>query len=73
MELLFNWVFICILFNKYLLSEFASLSIFYNIILWYPCFENLFSILRKIKFKKSAAEPDTKHFHHYYFTIFSKL
>ena len=32
-------------------------------LLWYPCFENLFSIIRKTKLKVSAMEPDTNHFH----------
>ena len=31
--------------------------------LWYPCFENLFSIIRKNKFKNSPINPDNKHLH----------
>ena len=54
-------------------SNRPALSPFFIILLlWYPCFENLFSILRKIKFKKSAAEPDTKHFHQLLFYYFAK-
>ena len=32
-------------------------------LLWYPAYENLFSIIRKIKNKKSALEPDNLHLH----------
>ena len=36
---------------------------FYISIIWYPCFENLFSILRKLKKKFSPLNPDNKHLH----------
>ena len=36
---------------------------FIVLLLWYPCFENLFSILRKYKFNSSPLEADNKHFH----------
>ena len=32
-------------------------------LLWYPVYENLFSIIRKIKNKKSALKPDNLHLH----------
>ena len=32
-------------------------------LLWYPAYEILFSIIRKIKNRKSAFEPDNSHFH----------
>ena len=32
-------------------------------LLWYPAFENLFSVLRKIKFERSPILPDTNHIH----------
>ena len=32
-------------------------------LIWYPCFENLFSILRKFRFKSSPLRPDSKHLH----------
>ena len=38
--------------------------IFVVLLLWYPAFENLFSIIRKLLFKKSPFEPDNKHLHH---------
>ena len=36
---------------------------FYISIIWYPCFENLFSILRKLNKKFSPLNPDNKHLH----------
>jgi UDP-N-acetylmuramyl pentapeptide phosphotransferase/UDP-N-acetylglucosamine-1-phosphate transferase len=33
--------------------------------LWYPAFENLFSIIRRFIFKKSPDQPDNSHLHHY--------
>ena len=61
--------------GSYLLGVFSSISLIqlYNnnnfspffilLLLWYPCFELLFSILRKFNFKKSPLEPDINHFH----------
>ena len=48
---------------------------FIILLLWYPCFELLFSIIRKFKFKKSPLEPDTQHFHQllYYYLVKSKI
>ena len=34
-------------------------------LLWYPAFENLFSILRKIKSKINVSTPDNLHLHHF--------
>ena len=36
---------------------------FYISLIWYPCFENLFSILRKLNKKFSPLNPDNKHLH----------
>ena len=36
---------------------------FIVLLLWYPCFENLFSIVRKYRLNKSPINPDAKHFH----------
>ena len=38
-------------------------SLFVISLLWYPAFENLFSILRKVKFSISPINPDTNHLH----------
>ena len=43
-------------------------------LLWYPAFENLFSIIRKLKTKTSISKPDNLHLHHLvYKKINSKL
>ena len=36
---------------------------FFISLIWYPCFENLFSIIRKLKSKFSPLKPDNKHLH----------
>jgi len=45
---------------------------FIILLLWYPAFENLFSIIRKINFKKSPSKPDTNHLHQLIFIFFRK-
>ena len=45
---------------------------FIALLLWYPCFENLFSILRKFKLGKSPVSPDSKHFHQLLFYFLKK-
>ena len=52
-------------------SKFIS-PFFIILLLWYPCFENLFSIIRKFKFKKSPIFPDTKHLHQLLFYFIKK-
>tara|TARA_Y100001970_G_scaffold182041_1_gene221540 strand:- start:10616 stop:11635 length:1020 start_codon:yes stop_codon:yes gene_type:complete len=41
-------------------------------LLWYPAFENLFSILRKLKMKISISKPDNFHLHHLIFKFIDK-
>jgi UDP-N-acetylmuramyl pentapeptide phosphotransferase/UDP-N-acetylglucosamine-1-phosphate transferase len=41
-------------------------------LLWYPAFENLFSILRKIKNNISISEPDNSHLHHLLYKLINK-
>jgi UDP-N-acetylmuramyl pentapeptide phosphotransferase/UDP-N-acetylglucosamine-1-phosphate transferase len=61
----------------YLLSLISSVTIiifvntnnsispyFAVLLLWYPCFENLFSIIRRLLNKCPTSEPDNKHLHH---------
>tara|TARA_B100000900_G_scaffold79224_1_gene63669 strand:- start:1418 stop:2434 length:1017 start_codon:yes stop_codon:yes gene_type:complete len=45
---------------------------FIALLLWYPVFEILFSIIRKIKINKSPLKPDNKHLHHLLFLYFEK-
>ena len=45
-------------------SDYQIFSPFFVILLlWYPCFENLFSIIRKFQLKKSPIKPDNNHLH----------
>ena len=45
---------------------------FYISLIWYPCFENLFSILRKLNRKFSPLNPDNKHLHQLVFFLVKK-
>ena len=45
---------------------------FIALLLWYPAFEILFSIIRKLSFKKSPFKPDNNHFHHLLFFFLEK-
>ncbi len=45
---------------------------FIALLLWYPAFEILFSIIRKIIIKKSPFKPDNKHLHHLLFLHINK-
>ena len=56
-------------FNQNLISPF-----FVILLLWYPCFELLFSIFRKLNFNRSPLKPDSKHFHQLlYFFLNDKI
>ena len=60
--------YILALFSGYLLINIANtnpfLSPFYVVLLlWYPCFENLFSIIRRTNNLYSSFKPDNKHLH----------
>ena len=56
-----------LLFSLYLINTYQinnSISPFFIVcLLWYPAFENLFSILRKVKFSRSPINPDVNHLH----------
>ncbi len=48
-----------------------SISPYYIVnLLWYPAFENFFSIIRKTLQKKSPMGPDNQHLHHLLFSYF---
>ena len=54
-------------------SENTSFSPYFILLLvWYPCFEILFSIIRKIFKKKSPVKPDTNHLHQLIFFYLNK-
>ena len=55
-------IFSFLLINIYTVN--SNISPFYIILLvWYPCFELLFSILRKFNINFSPAKPDIRHLH----------
>ena len=45
---------------------------FFITLLWYPCYENLFSIIRKFKTKLSPLIPDNNHLHQLFYIRFKK-
>ena len=45
---------------------------FFISLIWYPCFENLFSILKKLNREFSPLKPDSKHLHQLIFFFFTK-
>ena len=50
-----------------------SISPFFIILLlWYPCFELLFSMIRRLFFKQKMYEPDINHLHQILFKFFTK-
>ena len=51
----------------------SNISPYYIVsLLWYPAFEILFSLLRKILKKKSPLKPDIFHLHQLFFNFFKK-
>ena len=59
------------LINLANLSEQIS-PYFVACLLWYPAYENLFSIFRKKIFKRSVINPDNRHLHHLIFLYLKK-
>lgn len=73
-SLLFGSIFGLILIEFYLKNSPRISSFFIVLLLWYPAFENLFSIIRKFYFSKSPLDPDNNHLHHLlYFYLTKKL
>ncbi len=60
-----------VLINIYVQHQIFS-PFFVILLLWYPCFENLFSILRKFQLKKSPIKPDSNHLHQLLFFYLKK-
>ena len=46
---------------------------FFITLLWYPCFENLFSIIRKLKNNYTPLAPDNSHLHQLIYQKFNKV
>lgn len=72
-----NGVYVISLFFGFLLinfhQNFLYVSPYFVILLvWYPCFENLFSIVRKFIYKSNPLNPDSKHLHQHLFACIKK-
>lgn len=59
---LLGFIYGYLLINIYINNQGIS-PFFIVLLVWYPCFETLFSIFRKFRFNKSPILPDTKHLH----------
>ena len=57
-----------ILIKTYVENPFLS-PYFIILLIWYPCFENLFSIIRKYSYNLSPTLPDTRHLHQLIFNF----
>ena len=66
-SLIFGYYLILISFHNPSISPF-----FIVLLLWYPAFENLFSLIRKIRLNRSPLYPDTYHFHQLLFFFSEK-
>ena len=64
---IFSYLLIYIYLNNQYLSPF-----FIILLLWYPAFENLFSLVRKLNLKKSPFKPDQNHLHQLLFFFLKK-
>ena len=53
--------------DNYIVSPYYIVAL-----LWYPAYENLFSIIRKKIFKKSPAIPDNEHLHQLIYLYLNK-
>ena len=63
-----------LIFVQFYLENITKISALFIVhILWYPAFENLFSILRKFYFSKSPTQADNNHLHQLlYFFLMKK-
>jgi UDP-N-acetylmuramyl pentapeptide phosphotransferase/UDP-N-acetylglucosamine-1-phosphate transferase len=68
LSFIFGYVLINISNNNLLLIS----PFFILLLLWYPAFENLFSIIRKYLTKSHPYKPDNLHFHQLLFIFFKK-
>ena len=57
-----GFIFSYLLIKLYFLNQNMS-PFFIVLLLWYPGFENLFSLLRKLKINRSPMKPDQNHLH----------
>ena len=69
---LLGLLFAVCLIDTYQINDSMS-SLFIVSLLWYPAFENLFSILRKVRYSNSPINPDTNHLHQLIFFHLKKV
>jgi UDP-N-acetylmuramyl pentapeptide phosphotransferase/UDP-N-acetylglucosamine-1-phosphate transferase len=68
---LLGFFFSVLLINLYDVNN--HISPYYIVLLvWYPCYENLFSIVRKKIFNRSSMKPDSNHLHQLIFFFIKK-
>jgi len=72
-----NGVYLISIFVGYILIDLINQNIglspyFIAVLLWYPCFELLFSMIRKFKYKLSPMKPDVNHLHQLLFKSLNK-
>ncbi len=67
LSLFSGYILIDIFYQNQNISPYFIVNIF-----WYPAFEILFSLIRKIKSKYSPLKPDTSHFHQLFFYFLLK-
>ena len=58
---------------KFSESDILISPYFIVLLLWYPAYENLFSIIRKKILKRKAFEPDNDHLHQLIYFQFKKI
>ena len=46
---------------------------FIILLLWYPCFELLFSMIRRFKNKSKTYKPDSNHLHQFIYDFIKKF
>ena len=68
---LLGFIFSTFLIQIYYLNQYLS-PFFIILLLWYPSFETLFSMIRKYAFGKSPLKPDSKHLHQLIFYYVKK-
>lgn len=71
LSLLVGYYLINLCNNNLSLYKYIS-PIFILLLLWYPAFENLFSIIRKILSKVNPSQADNQHLHHLLFSFLNK-
>ncbi len=70
-SILLGFIFSIFLIQMYFFNQHLS-PFFIVLLLWYPSFETLFSIIRKYFYGKSPLRPDSKHLHQLIFYFVKK-